>query len=149
MRRPVPSLVVDIAPSPERGRGRAGGPGLNPRKEGMRSQTPSPIGNPRSKGRGGGQSLSYMIPVGIPAMLGVVESAMRATFVSLGVAPAMASSASILTRAIAICSEVAVTGPVTVFYSADVFRGLFERRSRSPVHGDEPKVVSRPNDEVR
>lgn len=94
-------------------------------------------------------SLSYMIPVGIPAMLGVVESAMTATFIGLGVAPAIASSASILTRAIAVWFEVAVTGSVTAFYSAEVLRDLFKRRSRGPVHGDEPKVVSRLDGEVR
>jgi uncharacterized protein (TIRG00374 family) len=96
-------------------------------------------------------SLSYMIPVGIPAMLGVVESAMTATFVALGVAPAIASSASILTRVVAVWFEVVVTGSVTFLYSADILRGLFGlgRMSRSPVHGNEPEVVSRPDDEVR
>lgn len=95
-------------------------------------------------------SLSYMAPVGIPAMLGIVESAMTATFVALGIAPSIASSASILTRAIAVWFEVAVTGSVTALYSADIFRELFKRgESRGSVHGDEPKVVSSPNREIR
>jgi uncharacterized protein (TIRG00374 family) len=96
-------------------------------------------------------SLSYMIPVGIPAMLGVVESAMTATFAALGVAPAMASSASVLIRVVTVWFEVAVTGSVAAFYSADIFRGLFgfSRVSRSPMHGYEPEVVSRPYSEVR
>jgi len=95
-------------------------------------------------------SLSYIIPVGIPAMLGVVESAMTATFVALGVAPAIASSASILTRAVAVWFEVAVTGSVAALYSADVLRELlnFGKRSRSPVHSDKPEVVSSPDCEV-
>jgi len=96
-------------------------------------------------------SLSYMIPVGIPAMLGVVESAMTATFIALGVAPAIASSVSILTRVVAVWFEVVVTGLVTALYSADVLRGLFSlgKRSRGSMHGDEPEVVSGFDGEVR
>lgn len=74
-------------------------------------------------------SLSYMIPVGIPAMLGVVEASMTATFIALGVPPAIASSASIITRIIAVWFEVAVTGTVTAIYSVDIFHELFKRSS--------------------
>lgn len=88
-------------------------------------------------------SLSYMIPVGIPAMLGIVEASMTATFIALGVPPIIASSASILTRIIAVWFEVAVTGAVTALYSLDIFQELFKSsKSGSPVHSDEPETIS-------
>lgn len=80
-------------------------------------------------------SLSYMMPVGIPAMLGIVEASMTATFIALGIPPAIASSASILTRIVAVWFEVAVTGAVTALYSMDIFQELFRRRELGgPMH---------------
>lgn len=94
-------------------------------------------------------SLSYMIPVGIPAMLGVVEVSMTATFIALGVPPALASSASILTRIIAVWFEVAVTGAVTALYSVDVFQELFRGgKLRSSVHSDKPKAISHSHSKI-
>lgn len=88
-------------------------------------------------------SLSYMIPVGIPAMLGVVEASMTATFVALGISPAIASSASILTRIIAVWFEVAVTGAVTALYSMDIFHELFKGSElRGSVHSNESETIS-------
>ncbi|MEM0233449.1 MAG: flippase-like domain-containing protein [Candidatus Nezhaarchaeales archaeon] len=72
-------------------------------------------------------SLTYMVPVGIPAMLGVVEASMTATFIALGIPPVTASSASILTRIVAVWFEVVVTGAATALYSIDIFRELVKR----------------------
>lgn len=72
-------------------------------------------------------SLSVMIPVGIPAMLGIVEASMTATFTVLGVPVEIASSASILTRIIMVWFEVAVTGSITALYSMNVFSEIFRK----------------------
>ncbi|RLF23235.1 MAG: hypothetical protein DRJ68_00230 [Thermoprotei archaeon] len=94
-------------------------------------------------------SLSLMIPIGIPAMLGVVEASMTATFIALGVSASIASSASILTRLIVVWFEVAVTGAVTAMYSLNVFSDIFRRgKLRSPVHGEEPKAITSPQGKV-
>ncbi|MHC1601301.1 MAG: lysylphosphatidylglycerol synthase transmembrane domain-containing protein, partial [Candidatus Nezhaarchaeales archaeon] len=94
-------------------------------------------------------SLSLMIPVGIPAMLGIVEASMTATFIALGVPATMASSASILTRIIVVWFEVAVTGSVTALYSMNIFSEIFKRdRLRSPMHGKEPKAVPSPQGQI-
>lgn len=94
-------------------------------------------------------SLSLMIPIGIPAMLGVVETSMTATFVALGVPSTIASSASILTRMIVVWFEVAVTGSITAIYSADVFSELFKKSgSRNSMHSKEPKTVASPQRDV-
>lgn len=88
-------------------------------------------------------SLSLMIPIGIPAMLGVVETSMTATFVALGIPSAIASSASILTRIIVVWFEVAVTGSITALYSADVFSELFKKGgSRNSMHSEKPKAIT-------
>lgn len=94
-------------------------------------------------------SLSYMVPVGIPAMLGVVEASMTATFIALGIPPTIASSATILTRMIAVWFEVAVTGAVTALYSIDVFQELFRSgKLGSSVHSNESKTVSHSHSKI-
>lgn len=72
-------------------------------------------------------SLTYMMPVGIPAMLGIVEASMTATFMALGIPPITASSVSVLTRLIAVWFEVAVTGAATALYSIDILREMVKK----------------------
>lgn len=88
---------------------------------------------------------NIMIPVGIPVMLGVVEAFMTATLIALGVPPAIASSASILTRIISMWFEVVVTA----IYSVDIFQELFKRSGlRSSMHSNEPKAISNSHSKV-
>ena len=94
-------------------------------------------------------SLSLMIPVGIPAMLGIVEASMTATFIALGVPSAVASSVSILTRLIVVWFEVAVTGSITALYSMNVLSEIFKRsRLRGPMHGEQPKAIASPQGKI-
>jgi len=64
--------------------------------------------------------LITLIPVGIPAMMGVLEFAMTSTFMAFGIPQAPASLATILTRIVTVWFTVIVTGIFTVYYASDL-----------------------------
>ncbi len=58
--------------------------------------------------------LVNLMPIGIPAMAGVLDSAMAGTFVLLGFTPEVAITTTILTRIVIVLFESTLTGAVTI-----------------------------------
>lgn len=58
--------------------------------------------------------LVNLMPVGIPAMAGVLDSAMAGTFVLLGFTPEVAITTTLLTRIVIVLFESTLTGTVTI-----------------------------------
>ncbi len=58
--------------------------------------------------------LVNLMPIGIPAMAGVLDSAMAGTFILLGFAPEVAITTTLLTRVVIVLFESTLTGAVTI-----------------------------------
>ncbi len=58
--------------------------------------------------------LVNLMPIGIPAMAGVLDSAMAGTFILLGFAPEVAITTTLLTRFVIVLFESTLTGTVTI-----------------------------------
>lgn len=58
--------------------------------------------------------LVNLMPIGIPAMAGVLDSAMAGTFIFLGFTPEVAITTTLLTRVVIVLFESTLTGAVTI-----------------------------------
>jgi len=59
--------------------------------------------------------LVNLMPIGIPGMIGVLDSAMAGTFILLGFTPEVAIITTLLTRGVILVFELGLTGTVVVF----------------------------------
>jgi uncharacterized protein (TIRG00374 family) len=59
--------------------------------------------------------LVNLVPIGIPGMLGVLDTAMAGTFILLGFAPEVAIVTTLLTRGVTLLFELGLTGTVVLF----------------------------------
>jgi uncharacterized protein (TIRG00374 family) len=88
-------------------------------------------------------SMVQMIPIGIPGMVGVMEVSMTAFFMGFGIPPALAASATILTRLVIFWFELVIS---TFAASLQGVRGLmmsYKMRNNSghSVQGQNPEIV--------
>jgi hypothetical protein len=56
-----------------------------------------------------------IMPIGIPGMLGILDTAMAGTFIVLGFAPELALLTTLLTRGVILVFELILTGSVAIF----------------------------------
>ncbi|MCX8181938.1 MAG: flippase-like domain-containing protein [Candidatus Methanomethyliaceae archaeon] len=88
-------------------------------------------------------SMVQMIPIGIPGMVGVMEVSMTAFFMGFGIPPALAASATILTRLVIFWFELVISAFAASLQGLRGLRISYKTRNNSghSVQGQNSKVV--------